>query len=63
MQFDAGDKILLSTQNLHLLGSKKLQKWWLGLLCVVCRVINVAYTLDLDGKIQGVHLTFHISLL
>ena len=63
VQFSSGDQVLLSTKNLHLPGSKKLQQQWVGSFHIIHRVGNIAYTLDLRSQIQVMHLIFHISLL
>jgi len=61
----AGQKVLLSMENINLLNiSRKLKPRWIGLFCIlqVNRKRN-NYTLDLstDSRLSLIHNTFHIS--
>ena len=49
MLFAVGDKVLLSTRNLNLTGSRKFKDRYLGLFVVQQRIGEVAYKLDLSS--------------
>ena len=63
-EFEVGDYVLLSTQNLKLLDqpSKKFKARFIGPFQIIKRVSPVAYELKLDSHMR-VHPVFHISLL
>jgi len=66
VQWNKGDKVLLSTKNLNMQrASDKLKLRWIGPFDVLERVGKVAYKLDLkrDRKLKGIHPVFHASLL
>ena len=50
LEFEAGQKVLLSTKNLKLPGSRKLHPRWVGPFKVLQRVGAAAYKLDLAGR-------------
>jgi hypothetical protein len=67
--FSVGERVLLSTANLHIkgpkvaaLGSKKLLPKFIGPFKVKECVGNVAYKLDLPDTLK-IHPVFHVSLL
>lgn len=62
--YDVGDKVLLSTKNLSLKGSKHLKDRYCGPFVVTKKIGATAYKLDLEGKgLDGIHDVFHVSLL
>jgi hypothetical protein len=64
--YDVGDQVLLSTANLDLRlpgQSKKLLAKWIGPFTVKQVISPVTYKLDLPSKYQGLHPSFHTSLL
>ena len=65
MSFAVGDKVLLSTRNLNLTGSRKLKDKYIGLFVIQQRIAEVAYKLDLSycAALRNVHPVFHVSLL
>ena len=65
MSFAVGDKVLLSTRNLNLTGSRKFKKKFVGPFVVQQRIGEVAYRLDLSSRtaLRNVHPVFHVSLL
>ena len=65
MLFAVGDKVLLSTRNLNLTGSRKLKDKYVGPFVVQQRIGEVAYKLDLSSRaaLRNVHPVFHVSLL
>ena len=65
MSFSIGDKVLLSTRNLNLTGSRKFKDSYVGLFVVHWRIGEVAYKLDLSSRaaLRNVHSVFHVSLL
>ena len=65
MSFDIGDKVLLSTRNLNLTGSRKFKDKFEGPFVVQQRIGEVAYKLDMSSHaaLCNVHLVFHVSLL
>ena len=58
-----GDKVLLSIKNLPLAGTKKFHSQFMVPFAVVALVGPVAMCLVLAGKLQGLHLVFHVFLL
>ena len=50
LEFKAGQKVLLSTKNLKLPGSRKLHPRWVGPFKVLQRIGAAAYKLDLAGR-------------
>ena len=65
MSFAVGDKVLLSTRNLSLTGSRKFKDKFVGPFVVQKRIGEVAYRLDLSSRaaLRNVHPVFHVSLL
>ena len=65
MSFAVGDKVLLSTRNLNLTGSRKFKDKFVGPFVVQQRIGEVAYKLDLSSRaaLRNVHPVFHVSLL
>ena len=50
LEFEVGQKVLLSTKNLKLPGSRKLHPRWVGPFKVLQRIGAAAYKLDLAGR-------------
>ena len=65
MSFAVGDKVLLSTRNLNITGSRKFKDKFVGPFAVQQRISKVAYKLDLSSSaaLGNVHPVFHVSLL
>ena len=65
MSFSVGDKVLLSTRNLNITGSRKFKDKFVGPFVVQQRIGEVAYRLDLSScaALRSVHPVFHVSLL
>ena len=65
MSFAVGDKVLLSTRNLNITGSRKFKGKFVGPFVVQQRIGEVAYRLDLLSRaaLRNVHPVFHVSLL
>ena len=65
MLFSVGDKVLLSTRNLNITGSRKFKDKFVGPFVIQHRIGEVAYKLDLSSRaaLRNVHLVFHVSLL
>ena len=64
MSFNVGDKVLLSTRNLSLKGSRHLRDRYCGPFVITERISETAYHVDLQGKgLDGIHDVFHVSLL
>ena len=65
MLLDVGDKVLLSTRNLNITGSRKFKDKFVGPFVVLKRISEVAYKLDLSSRaaLHNVHPVFHVSLL
>jgi hypothetical protein len=64
--YNVGDQVLLSTANLDLRlpgQSKKLLAKWIGPFTIQAVHSPVAYRLDLPPEYQGLHPSFHTSLL
>ena len=57
MLFDVGDKVLLSTHNLNITGSRKFKDRFVGPFVVQQRIGEVAYKLDLSSRaaMRNVH--------
>ena len=60
-EHEVGDWVLLYTSNLHLAAVRKLRQWFVGPFKVLQRVGKIAYKLDLQGCLAGVHNVFHVS--
>ena len=60
MSFNVGDKVLLSTRNLNITGSRKFKDKFVGPFVVQQRIGEVAYRLDLLSRaaLRNVHLVF-----
>ena len=65
VEYAVGDKVLLSTKNLRLHGTRKFRDRFVGPFVVVECIGNTAYHLDLScsAALSGVHNVFHVSLL
>ena len=65
MLFAVGDKVLLSTCNLNITGSRKFKYKFVGPFVVQQRIGEVAYKLDLLSctALHNVHPVLHVSLL
>ena len=63
-QFDVGERVMLSTQNLKLLNqpSKKFRSRYVGPYKIIEKISSQAFKLDLPSNMK-VHPVFHISLL
>jgi hypothetical protein len=63
-QFNVGDRVMLSTQNLKLLNqpSKKFRARYIGPYNIIEKISSQAYKLDLPSSMK-VHPVFHIGLL
>ena len=56
-----GEEVLLSSNTLHLAGTRKLCGRFLGPFRMLERVGKTAYRLDLKGRFKDVHNVFHVS--
>ena len=63
LEFEVGLKVLLSTENLKLPGSRKLHPRCIGPFKVLQRVGAAACKLDLAGRFSQLRPTFHVSYL
>ena len=64
MSFNVGDKVLLSTRNLSLKGSRHLRDRYCGSFVVTKCINETAYRVDLQSNgLDGIHDLFHVSLL
>ena len=64
MSFSVGDKVLLSTRNLSLKGSRHLRDRYCRPFVFTERISETAYHVDLQGKgLDGIYDVFHVSLL
>ena len=65
VEYAVGDKVLLSTKNLQLHGTKKFSDHFVGPFVVTECIGSMAYCLDLSwcAALRGVHNVFHVSLL
>ena len=65
MSFAVGGKVLQSTRNLNLTGSRKFKDRYVGPFIVQQRIGKVAYKLDLSSRaaLCNIHPVFHVSLL
>ena len=63
LEFEVGDKVLLSYKHLQLDGSHKLQLRFVGPFVVQAKVGRLAYWLNLGTRYAKTHPIFHISLL
>jgi hypothetical protein len=64
IEFQPGDQVMLSTQNIRLKvpGTPKLMPKWLGPLSIIEKVNSVAYRLALPQALRT-HNVFHVALL
>ena len=62
VQFEVGDKVFLSTQNLNIDGCPKFKQRFVGPYEITQKISPVAYRLDLPPSWQ-IHKVFHVSLL
>src|SRR5213080_710558 len=61
--FQVGDKVMLSTRNLHFSSSsRKLLPKWVGPYLITDQIHGDSFKLDLRGNFQ-IHPVFHVSLL
>ena len=63
LEFQVGDQVWLSTQNINLIGSRKLKPKFIGPFLVLERIGHVAYHLKLPPSMDRIHPTFHVGLL
>ena len=64
MLFTVGDKVLLSTGNLSLKGSRHLYDRYCKPFVVTKHIGETAYCVNLQGKgLDGIHDLFHVSIL
>ena len=63
LEFKIGQKVLLSTKNLKLPGSRKLHPRWVELFKVLQRAGAAAYKLDLAGRFIQLPPTFRVTYL
>ena len=63
VSFGVGERVLLATKNLRLLGSPKFRARFVGPFVVEKRVGEVAYRLHLTGRFTALHPVFHVSQL
>ena len=65
VKFDIGAKVLLSTHNLKLHGSRKFRDRFVGPFVITEPIGATAYRLDLSScaALHGVQNAFHVSLL
>ena len=65
VEYAVRDKVLLSTKNLQLHGTRKFCDRFVGLFIVTECIGNTAYRLDLScsAALSGVHNVFHVLLL
>ena len=62
IQFQAGDKVWVSTKYMQPRGSSKFQARFIGPFTIISKVGKVAYKLELPPSMQ-IHPVFHVSLL
>ena len=65
VEYAVGDKVLLSTKNLRLHGTRKFHDCYVGPFVKLERIGKTVYHLDLSSRaaLRGVHNMFHVSLL
>ena len=65
VEFDVSAKVLWSTCNLKLHGSRKFRDRFVGPFIITERIGATAYRLDLSSRaaLHGVHNIFYVSLL
>ena len=63
LEFEVGEKVLLSTKHLQLDGSDKLLPRFVGPFVVQAKVGRLVYQLNLDTRYARTHPVFYISLL
>ena len=63
LEFQVGDQVWLSMQNINLIGSRKLKPKLIGPFLVVERLGHIAYHLQLPPSMDRIHLTFRVGLL
>ena len=65
VEYAVGDKVLLSTKNLRLHGTRKFRDRYVGLFVVLEHIGKAAYRLDLSSRaaLRGFHNVFHVLLL
>ena len=63
LEFESGQKVLLSTKNLKLPGSKKLHPRWVRPFKDLQHVGAAAYKLDLAGRFSQLYPSLHVSYL
>ena len=56
-----GEKVLISSNKLHLTGTRKLWARFVGPFSVLERVGKTAYRVDLRGRFKYVHNVFNVS--
>ena len=63
LEFQVGDQVWLSMQNINLIGSRKLKPKFIGPFPVVEQIGHVAYHQKLPPLMDRIHPTFHVGLL
>ena len=65
VEYAVEDKVLLSTKNLRLHGTRKFRNHYVGRFVVLKHIGKAAYRLDLSSRaaLRGFHNVFHVLLL
>ena len=64
-EFEVGTKVLLSTHNIHLHGTKKFRNKFVGPFVITQHIGGTAYRLDLSSHaaLHGIHNVFQVFML